>query len=57
MTSHYVLKHCQIGIFADDTSLFIAVDYRVTMAEHLEVDSRVIVLRGWALGKAVTLNI
>ena len=42
-------------MFADDTSLFIAVDYKVTVAEHLEVDSRAI--RGWALGKEVTLNI
>jgi len=32
----HVVKHCQIRMFADDTSLFIEVDERVSAAERLE---------------------
>ena len=32
----HVVKHCQIRMFADDTSLFIDMDDRVRVAERLE---------------------
>jgi hypothetical protein len=39
----HIVKHCHIRMFADDTSLFIEVDDRVSAAEHLESDFTVLV--------------
>jgi len=39
----HVVKHYQIGMFADDTSLFIEVDDRVGAAERLEQDLAAII--------------
>ena len=50
----YMIKHCQIRMFADDTSLFIDVDNKVAAAEHLEEDLRAI--SGWAKTWLVTFS-
>ena len=42
----YVVKHCQIRMFADDTSLFIEVDDRIRTAELIEQDLEAI--SAWA---------